>query len=112
MDRNQGSELLASNLNFFVRSLNAAKNVDTCIEFGANIGMNLKALQLLYPQQQQYGIEINNSAADKLKTVIPAAHVFNTSIFDFPVSDTYDLTLIKGVLIHINPNELNSVYKS
>jgi pseudaminic acid biosynthesis-associated methylase len=111
MDRNQGSELLASNLNFFVRSLNAAKNVDTCIEFGANIGMNLKALQLLYPQQQQYGIEINNSAADKLKTVIPAAHVFNTSIFDFPVSDTYDLTLIKGVLIHINPNELNSVYE-
>lgn len=111
MDRNQGSELLASNLNFFVRSLSAAKNVDTCIEFGANIGMNLKALQLLYPQQQQYGIEINNSAADKLKTVIPAAHVFNTSIFDFPVSDTYDLTLIKGVLIHINPNELNSVYE-
>ena len=40
MDRNQGLELLASNLNFFVRSLSAAKNVDTCIEFGANIGMN------------------------------------------------------------------------
>lgn len=111
MDRNQGHDLLASNLNFFVRSLSAAKNIDTCIEFGANIGMNLTALQLLYPQQRQYGIEINNSAADKLKTVIPAAHVFNTSIFDFLVSDTYDLTLIKGVLIHINPDELNSVYE-
>ena len=41
IDRNKGDELLASNLNFFVKCLSSAKNLDSCIEFGANIGMNL-----------------------------------------------------------------------
>lgn len=46
--RNQGDALLASNLDFFAKALRAAHGVKTCIEFGANIGMNLKALKLLH----------------------------------------------------------------
>ena len=41
MQRNQGEALLASNLDFFAKALRAARGVKTCIEFGANIGMNL-----------------------------------------------------------------------
>ena len=44
--RNQGEALLASNLNFFSKSLSQVRDFNSCIEFGANIGMNLKALKL------------------------------------------------------------------
>jgi pseudaminic acid biosynthesis-associated methylase len=110
MQRNRGELLLASNLNFFSRSLRAARGVKTCIEFGANVGMNLKALKLLYPAQEQFGIEINAEAARELGQVIPPSHVFTTSILDFNTQQTWDLALIKGVLIHINPDALPQVY--
>ena len=82
----------------------------TCIEFGANIGMNLKALKLLHPDQEQHGIEINIAAARELALIIPPTHVFQSSILDFKPQQDYDLVLIKGVLIHINPDELPQVY--
>ncbi len=110
IQRNQGDALLASNLDFFAKALRAARGVKTCIEFGANIGMNLKALKLLHPTQEQYGIEINADAALQLAQVIPAEHVHQTSILDFEPRQTWDLVLIKGVLIHINPDELPQVY--
>lgn len=111
IDRNQGDELLASNLNMWVNMLKNAQKLDSCIEFGANIGMNLKALKLLHPQQDQFGIEINSEAAIQLEKVIPASNIFNLSIFDFEPYRKFDLSFIKGVLIHINPTELQNVYE-
>lgn len=111
IDRNKSQELLASNLNFFSNALKHAKNPKTCIEFGANIGMNLKALKLLYPNQEQYGVEINTDAAEQLKHTIPSNNVINQSILDFEPNRALDLTLIKGVLIHINPDHLKIVYE-
>lgn len=110
IQRNQGDALLASNLDFFAKALRAARGVKTCIEFGANIGMNLKALKLLHPTQEQFGIEINADAARELAQVIPSSHVHHSSILDFNPQRTWDIALIKGVLIHINPDELPQVY--
>ena len=110
IQRNQGEALLASNLDFFAKALRATRGVKTCIEFGANIGMNLKALKLLHPTQEQHGIEINADAALQLAQVIPAKHVHQTSILDFQPGQTWDLVLIKGVLIHINSDALLQVY--
>jgi pseudaminic acid biosynthesis-associated methylase len=108
--RNQGEALLASNLDFFAKALRSTRAVKTCIEFGANIGMNLRALKLLHPEQEQYGIEINPDAAAELAQCIPSAHVYHDSILDFDPQRTWDLALIKGVLIHINPDALQQVY--
>ncbi|APR54554.1 pseudaminic acid biosynthesis-associated methylase [Sphingomonas koreensis] len=108
--RNQGDQLLASNLDFFAKALRATRNLGSCIEFGANIGMNLKAIKLLYPGIDASGIEINADAARELGQVIPPAQVHNQSILDFVPSRTHDLTLIKGVLIHLNPDVLPDVY--
>jgi pseudaminic acid biosynthesis-associated methylase len=110
IQRNQGDALLASNLDFFAKALHSARGVKTCIEFGANIGMNLKALKLLHPTQEQHGIEINADAARELAQSIPSTHVHHSSILDFNPQRTWDLALIKGVLIHINPDELPQVY--
>ncbi len=110
IQRNQGDALLASNLDFFAKALRGAQGIKSCIEFGANIGMNLKALQLLRPGIEAHGVEINNEAARQLAKVIPSEHVHNQSILDFAPSRDWDLALIKGVLIHINPQELPTVY--
>lgn len=108
--RNIGSELLAANLAFFAKALARARGLGSCIEFGANVGMNLRALKLLYPHQEQHAIEINPDAARELQTLLPAENVHQASILDFAAERTWDLALIKGVLIHINPEWLPQVY--
>ncbi len=110
IERNKGDTLLASNLDFFAKTLRGARGIKSCIEFGANIGMNLKALNLLYPGIDAHAIEINVDAAKLLSSVIPLSNVHNSSILDFSSARQWDLTLIKGVLIHINPEVLPQVY--
>lgn len=108
--RNNGDALLASNLDFFSKALRTARGIDSCIEFGANIGMNIKALKLLLPNLDVHAIEINKDASQELGRVIKPTKVYNSSILDFQLKRQWDLTLIKGVLIHINPDVLPHVY--
>ena len=108
--RNKSSKLLASNLDFFSKALKSTQNIKNCIEFGSNIGMNLKALQLLYPEQSHYAIEINPFAVANLRAIVSDDDIFEGSILDFTPKKTFDLVLIKGVLIHISPDELKNVY--
>ncbi len=109
--RCQGPELLASNLAFFTRALHSTRKLNNCLEFGANIGMNLMALKLLYPYQEQFAVEINANAVDELRTILLPENVFHLSILDYTPVRRFDLVLIKGVLIHINPDYLTQVYK-
>jgi pseudaminic acid biosynthesis-associated methylase len=109
--RNDSPELLASNLSFFSRTLAKAGVLKSCIELGANIGMNLRAIKLLYPNIELSAVEINKDAARELGRFIGDTAVFNGSIFDYPNDKQSDLVLIKGVLIHINPDKLESTYK-
>jgi pseudaminic acid biosynthesis-associated methylase len=111
INRNNSTQLLASNLNFFSLALKNAGKISSCIEFGANVGMNLNAIQLLYPDMRIKGVEINQTAAKKLSELIGEDNVSNSSIFDFDtVQNKVDLSVIKGVLIHINPDKLSVVY--
>lgn len=110
INRNKGDKLLASNLNFLNNALSKASHINSCIEFGANIGMNLKALQLLYPEMDLSGVEINKDASKELAKLVGKKNIFEGSIFDWTPRKKYNLTLIKGVLIHINPKMLNEVY--
>ena len=112
IDRNAGKKLLASNLHFFSNALKSTTNISTCIEFGANIGMNLKALKLLFPNLKCEAVEINNEASIKLTEVLSKEEIHEQSIIDFQPKKRWDLVLIKGVLIHINPNYLPQVYEN
>ena len=109
--RNDNQKLLASNLNLFAQALKQVGPVGSCLELGANIGMNLKALKLLYPEMRLRGVEINADAAKLLAKLIGKQNVFEGTIFDYPITDKVDLVLIKGVLIHINPERLGAVYE-
>lgn len=109
--RNKSNKLLASNLNYFSKALHAAGKINSVIEFGANVGMNMRALKLLYPDLKQFGIEINKQAATELAEHIGENSIYRGSIFDFKPAEQHELSMTKGVLIHIDPEMLPVVYE-
>lgn len=111
IERNKSNQLLASNLQFFSKALNHIGTIKSCIEFGANVGMNLKALKLLFPGIDLHAVEINPQAALELEKMIESENVYTGSIFSYDPKVSVDLSMIKGVLIHINPEMLPVVYE-
>ena len=110
--RNQASENVVFNVHLFARALRFTRNIRTCLEFGANVGHNLKALGILYPEMKFQGIEINKDAASELGRAIGHNNVFNQSILNWRPKEAVELVLVKGVLIHINPDKLMDIYQS
>ena len=108
--RNVGEGLLASNLRFFSDALRAAGPIRSCLELGANVGMNLRALRQLYPHLAMKAVEINPDAARVLGEAIGTDNVRTASIFDYPAAEQFDLVLTKGLLIHIEPEQLPTAY--
>ena len=111
ISRNKSEEYLASNLSFFSKTFNQLGRPTSLIEFGANIGMNLRAIKLLFPNIRLSGVEINKNAAVELAKLIGNENVFTGSIFDYAPKDKFNVSLIKGVLIHINPDLLPLAYE-
>lgn len=109
ISRNNDEELHLGNLNMFSKVFVKVKNVKTVLEFGANIGLNLKAINQILPDCELSGIEINKKAANILSK--QNFKVYEESILDFHVDYKRDFSFIKTVLIHINPNELQNVYQ-
>jgi len=108
--RNSSKELLASNLAFFSQIFShLSQQPSSIIEFGANIGMNGSALNLLFPNAQYFGVEINELAFQELEKIADKA--FLSSIEDFKVNDLCEISFTKGVLIHLNPDSLNNAYQ-
>lgn len=109
--RNQGSHIIATNLALFSKILASTKNIESIREFGANIGLNLLAIKSLLPKVKLEGIEINEQAVNELKK-LNEIKVYHQSILDFNSIKPVNFVLIKGVLIHINPDFLPDVYQS
>ena len=107
--RNESPELLASNLNFFSRIFAGNSIIPkSFIEFGANIGMNARALKLLFPNSRFVGVEINEQACKALREVADQAILGAFETVD--IKEKYDVSFSKGVLIHLNPNSLEIAY--
>jgi len=81
--------------------------INSCLEFGSNVGVNLDALKELYPELNTFGVEINTNAYNILKEKHDA---FLGSVYEFKSNKKFDLTLSAGVLIHQNPNKLKYFY--
>lgn len=99
-----------SNIPFFSKIFSSTKGVESLIEYGSNIGLNLKAIKSIKPTINLSAVEINEDAVEQLKE-IENLQIYNSSILDFEIDEEYDFVLIKGVLIHINPEYLNKVYE-
>jgi pseudaminic acid biosynthesis-associated methylase len=110
--RNASAALLGSNISFLARMLSRCAGAKSLIEFGANIGMNLRAIRTLLPDVELDAIEINEAAVKELRAWGGANQIHHGSILNFRPDRTWDIVLIKGVLIHINPDFLPLVYES
>ena len=108
--RNNNKKILSSNLYLFSNCLKNTSDIKSCIEFGSNIGLNLKALKILFPNINIPAIEINEMAVSKLNKIVEKKNIYHQSIINFSNQNKWDLVLIKGVLIHINPDQLYKVY--
>ena len=109
IDRNRNKELLASNISLFKSILSRTGKIYSVLEFGCNIGMNLKSIKSLLPEVKLAGIDINKKAVDELRG-LGIAKVIHGSVLDVEIDRSFDLTLVKTVLIHINPEKLDKVY--
>lgn len=109
ISRNDNQHLIAANIYLFSRILSKTTAVHSVLELGANVGLNLRAINRLKPEAQLSAIEINVEAAMILKAS-GLVEVKNESIIDFKTDKKYDFVFTKGVLIHINPDVLQKVY--
>jgi len=110
IERNALNRTIRSNIRLFSRILERTTRVESLIEFGSNIGSNLKAIQTLIPDINLSAIEINKQCIPHLQR-ITNCKVHSVSIFDYNVEEQFDFVLTNGVLIHINPDMLNLVYE-
>src|SRR5580704_1110533 len=106
ISRNAGAAMLGSNIALLSKLLGRCPQAKSLIEFGANIGMNLKAVRALRPSMELGAIEINATAIAELRAWGGVNEVHEGSVLDFQAARTWDIALIKGVLIHINPDYL------
>ncbi len=109
IDRNNNDLIVASNLSLFSKILSSTSSINNVIEFGSNIGLNLRALDKLLPGVDLTAVEINTKAVESIKKW-GKAKVVHESILNIKLEDKYDLSFIKGVLIHIDPEKLKIVY--
>lgn len=111
IDRNKGSDKVISNIGLFCDILRNTEEIKSVIEFGANIGLNLKVIKSILPNAEFHGIEINRKAYEILKEW-GGGKAYHQSILDFKSKIKFDFVCTKGVLIHINPDQLSRVYES
>jgi spore coat polysaccharide biosynthesis protein SpsF len=107
--RNKDGELARRLLPFWSDVMRRTCGVSSVLELGSNIGLNLRALRLISPAIELSAVEINEKAAEMLREW-GGCEVFQKSILDFEPCRTWELVFTRGVLIHINPDELPGVY--
>lgn len=114
IDRNRSSNGVVNNIVLFSKIMERTSNISSVIEFGSNIGQNLKAIQTLLPNVKCSAVEINHKAAEILRNdpvFEGELEIYETSVLDFESKEKSDFVLTKGILIHINPDDLVKVYQ-
>ncbi len=83
---------------------------DICIlELGCNVGINLGILENM-GFKKLTGLEINQEAIEIARKKYPKIKFIHCSIENFDCNDNeYDLVFTTGVLIHINPSNINKI---
>jgi pseudaminic acid biosynthesis-associated methylase len=109
-DRNQSAALIASNLALFSKVLARTAEVESLTEFGANVGMNLYALRQLIPNLRLTAVELNQKAVEQLRRLSEVT-IHAQSVLDFKPAEQTDMVLCKGLLIHLDPAVLPTVYE-
>lgn len=77
------------------------------LEVGCNIGMQLRLLERANPSLELHGIEPQEYALERARSLSPNVHFHQGTAFELPFEDrSFDVVFTHGVLIHIHPNDL------
>src|SRR6266576_192160 len=95
---------------FFAQVLSRTYGVRTICELGANRGHNLSAIAGLSPNYELFGVDVNARAVAEMRNV-PGVTATLSSAQDYEPGRTFDLVFTSGVLIHICPEDLPTIYK-
>ena len=104
---NENLEMRTAEFRKFFLSVN---EIDSVLEFGTNVGTNLEVIKSFFPNAELHGNEINENAIKELAKVIPDKNIHKGSMVDLEINQQFDLVMTRGVLIHLNPNDLNNAY--
>lgn len=107
--RNSDPDLVRGLMPFWSDILRKTSGIKSVLELGANVGLNLKAIKMLVPSLELDAVEINKEAASELQRW-GGCSVHNCSALDFQTSKKWDLVFTRGVLIHIDPQQLEHFY--
>ena len=99
-----------SRIPFWKDMASRVEDVKSVLELGCNIGANLKAIQVVMPDAKIGGVEINPFAVKALKAEKPEFAIHESSILAYESRTQSDLVFTRGVLIHIAPANLPTVF--
>ena len=111
-NRNQGVQLVNSNIYLFNQIFKTSSEIKSIVELGCNNGLNFKALKKINKNFELTGYEINKKALKEVTDLNLATVIEQSIIEPLPTNIQYDLSFTKGVLIHINPDNLHSAYEN
>ena len=111
VDRSHADDFIPARIHMFSEILKHTNNVNSFMEFGPNIGLNLKALRILKPDAEIKAIEINEKACGYLRDS-GFSDIKNESFLETDATNEADFVFTSGVLIHINPDALNRAYEN
>jgi len=112
INRNIDDKIVSSNIALFSRILSRTNKINSILEFGSNIGLNLVAIHTLKKDVEISAIEINQKAVEFIEENFDFINCYHSSVFDFHVDYQRDLVFTKGLLIHIHPENLEKMYSA
>lgn len=89
----------------------STEDIGSFLECGSNIGRNIEILNQLFPTSSKNIIEISSKAYEIVTKKYDITNSFLGSIKNAKFSCDFDLVFTSGVLIHINPAELEQTTK-
>ncbi|MCG8441280.1 MAG: hypothetical protein MI723_05665, partial [Caulobacterales bacterium] len=104
----QGAALAAARTALWGRIVRACGPIGSVAELGANVGLNLIALRRLLPEARLTAVEINATAASRLRE-LDGVEVLEGSLLEVGPAPA-DLAFTCTVLIHIAPAMLPRAY--
>jgi len=108
--RNDEPALIDAKAALWRQALARTDGIRSVVELGCNIGLNLLALARLLPQPELRGVEINATAAARARENLPEAVITHGSLLEQVVEPPCDLAFTCGVMIHLHPDMLPTVY--
>jgi pseudaminic acid biosynthesis-associated methylase len=91
----------------FWRDLLLGFSVESVLEVGCNVGLNLRWIAPLVRSQRVTGVDVNAYALAQLRTAMPAVPAAVAVARALPFRDgAFDVVLTVGVLIHLEPATL------